>query len=118
MAAFGEVFQIGTNLIKLITPIVKNHYICEFVRFELFTDYYKYYDGEVETRTHNVVRSLDMPFEEMWMDFKQKQILIYKWKAYNYLDVYQTFLAMGFQADMIEQDLRLMMRMQNFQRAC
>ena len=50
----------------------KNHYICEFVRFELFTDYYKYYDGEVETRTHNVVRSLDMPFEEMWMDFKQK----------------------------------------------
>lgn len=39
------------------------------------------------------------------MDFKQKQILIYKWKAYNYLDVYQTFLAMGFQADMIEQDL-------------
>ena len=50
----------------------ENHYICEFVRFELFTDYYKHYDGEVESRTHNVVRSLDMPLDDMWMDFKQK----------------------------------------------
>ncbi len=50
-----------------------NHgYICEFVRFELFTDYHRFYDGEVETRTHNVIRSLDIPLEEMWMDFKQK----------------------------------------------
>ena len=49
-----------------------NHYVCEFVRFELFTDYHKHYDGEVETRTHNVVRSLEMPLDEMWMDFKQK----------------------------------------------
>ena len=44
----------------------------EFVRFELFTDYHEHYDGEVETRTHNVVRSLEMPLDEMWMDFKQK----------------------------------------------
>jgi hypothetical protein len=49
-----------------------NHYICEFVRFELFGDYYKHYDGEVESRTHNVVRSLEMPMDKMWMDFKQK----------------------------------------------
>lgn len=49
-----------------------NHYVCEFVRFELFTDYHKHFDGEVETRTHNVVRSLEMPLDEMWMDFKQK----------------------------------------------
>lgn len=49
-----------------------NHYVCEFVRFELFTDYHKHYDGEVETRTHNVVRSLEMSLDEMWMDFKQK----------------------------------------------
>lgn len=46
--------------------------ICEFVRFELFADYYKHYDGEVETRTHNVIRNLEMPIEEMWMNFKQK----------------------------------------------
>lgn len=51
---------------------ISKHYICEFVRFELFTEYYKFYDGDIETRTHNVVRSLEMPLEEMWMDFKQK----------------------------------------------
>lgn len=51
---------------------VSHHYICEFVRFELFSDYHKHYDGETETRTHNVVRSLEMPLDEMWMDFKQK----------------------------------------------
>lgn len=47
-------------------------FISEFVRFELFTDYYKYFGGEVESRTHNVVRSLDMSLEQMWMDFKPK----------------------------------------------
>ncbi len=47
-------------------------YVCEFVRFSLFTDYYKFYDGKVETRTHNVIRSLDITLDEMWMDFKQK----------------------------------------------
>lgn len=51
---------------------MENHYVCEFVRFELFTDYHAHYDGEVETRTHNVVRTLSKPLEEMWMDFKQK----------------------------------------------
>ncbi len=39
------------------------------------------------------------------MDFQEKRILIYKWKAYNYLDVYQTFCKMGFEVDVIEQDL-------------
>lgn len=51
---------------------ISRKYICEFVRFELFGDYYKHYDGEVETRTHNVVRNLEMSIDEMWMDFKQK----------------------------------------------
>lgn len=50
----------------------ENHYICEFVRFELCSEYRKHYDGEIETRAHNVVRSLDLPLDEMWMDFKQK----------------------------------------------
>lgn len=50
----------------------RNGYICEFVRFELFSDYHRHYDGETETRTHNVVRNLEMPLDEMWMDFKQK----------------------------------------------
>ena len=51
---------------------VEHGYICEFVRFHLFTEYKSYYDGEVESRTHNVVRSLEMPLDQMWMDFKQK----------------------------------------------
>lgn len=51
---------------------ISHHYICEFVRFELFSDYHAHYDGEVETRTHNVVRYLEMSLDEMWMDFKQK----------------------------------------------
>lgn len=51
---------------------VAKGYVCEFVRFELFGDYYLHYDGETETRTHNVVRNLEMPLDEMWMDFKQK----------------------------------------------
>ena len=51
---------------------LSKHYVCEFVRFELFTDYHRHYDGEVETRTHNVVRTLDMSIDDMWMDFKQK----------------------------------------------
>ena len=51
---------------------VAKGYVCEFVRFELFGDYYLHYDGETETRTHNVVRNLEMPLDEKWMDFKQK----------------------------------------------
>lgn len=50
----------------------RHNYVCEFVRFELFSDYYKYYDGIVETRTHNVVRSLSLSDEDIWKDFKQK----------------------------------------------
>jgi len=46
--------------------------ICEFERFNLFSDYRKYFRGEVESRTHNVVRSLNLSKDDMWMDFKQK----------------------------------------------
>lgn len=47
-------------------------YICEFVRFGLFSEYWKNFSGEVVSVTHNVVRDLEMPLDEMWMDFKQK----------------------------------------------
>lgn len=47
-------------------------FICEFVRFELFSEYAQYYPGHVESRTHNVVRKLDIPLEDIWMDFKPK----------------------------------------------
>ena len=51
---------------------IKEGYVCEFVRFGLFGNYRKYFSGVVETHTHNVVRDLEIPLEEMWMDFKQK----------------------------------------------
>ena len=51
---------------------VSRRYVCEFVRFELFGEYRKHYDGEIETRTYNVVRSLSMSIDDMWMDFKPK----------------------------------------------
>lgn len=47
-------------------------YISEFVRFELFGEYQRHFDGETETRTHNVIRDLNIPIEEIWMDFKPK----------------------------------------------
>lgn len=50
----------------------KTGYISEFVRFELYGDYCEHFEGEIETRTHNVVRNLEMPIDEIWMDFKQK----------------------------------------------
>lgn len=63
---------------------VSNGFISEFVRFELFTDYFTHYDGIVETRTHNVVRTLNLSLDEMWMDFKQKvRKNVNKAKSYN-----------------------------------
>lgn len=49
-----------------------NNYICEFVRFELFSDYYQHYNGEIESRTQDVVRNLERLMNEIWMDFRQK----------------------------------------------
>ena len=73
---YGGFWGTVTNWEKLNREYTRycadNHYICEFVRFELFTDYHEHFDGETETRTHNVVRSLDMPMDVLWMDFKQK----------------------------------------------
>ena len=34
-----------------------------------------------------------------------KKILIYRWKAYNYLDIKQTFMKMGFEIEEVYQDL-------------
>ncbi len=39
------------------------------------------------------------------MEFAKKRVLIYKWRAYNYLDVYETFQRMGYEVDVIEQSL-------------
>lgn len=61
-----------SNMVMEYSEFCRSHgYISEFFRFELFSDYFNYYSGYVETRTHNVVRDLTMPLDEMWMDFKQ-----------------------------------------------
>lgn len=49
-----------------------NGFISEFVRFHLFSDYQSYFDGRIETHTHNVVRNLESPLDEMLMDFEHK----------------------------------------------
>lgn len=50
----------------------EHNYVCEFVRFSLFGEYFRHYDGHVQSASHNVVRDLGMSVDEMWMDFKQK----------------------------------------------
>lgn len=39
------------------------------------------------------------------MQIQNKRILMYKWRAYNYLDVIETFRAFGFEMDFVEQQL-------------
>lgn len=51
---------------------INNRYVCEFVRFELFSDYSQHYSGKTESRTHNVIRNLGDSIDEIWMDFKNK----------------------------------------------
>lgn len=51
---------------------IKNHIICEFVRFSLFSKTRESYYGIVTPRTNNIVRSLDKPIEQMLMDFEHK----------------------------------------------
>lgn len=50
----------------------ENFIICEFERFNLFSEYYKFFEGITESRTHNVVRGLELSLDEIWMDFKPK----------------------------------------------
>jgi hypothetical protein len=47
-------------------------FVSEFVRFHLFGDYRLHYSGMVETRTNNVVRSLDSSLDDILKDFKHK----------------------------------------------
>lgn len=47
-------------------------YVSEFVRFGLFNGYEKIYGGEIESRTHNVVRNLDCSLEDLKMNFEHK----------------------------------------------
>lgn len=47
-------------------------YVSEFVRFHLYSDCQNCFNGTVETRAHNIVRDLDLPFEQIEKDFEHK----------------------------------------------
>lgn len=47
-------------------------FISEFVRFHLLTDYKDYFRGTVETHTHNIIRPLQMPLDDIMADFEHK----------------------------------------------
>jgi hypothetical protein len=49
-----------------------NGFVCEFVRFHLFSEYLISYNGTIETHTRNVVRTLEMSLDGIFMDFEQK----------------------------------------------
>ena len=46
--------------------------VSEFVRFSLFPEGLAPYPGKVECRGPNVVRALDLPGDQLWMDFEHK----------------------------------------------
>jgi len=47
-------------------------FVSEFVRFHLYSGFQKYYSGQAEKHTHNVVRSLELPLDEILSDFEHK----------------------------------------------
>lgn len=51
---------------------IQKGYVCEFVRFELFSNYHEMYEGNIESRSHNIIRTLDISLDSMMMDFEHK----------------------------------------------
>lgn len=50
----------------------ENGFVSEFVRFNLFSGFEAAYSGNVRTCSHNIVRTLDLPIDEILMDFEHK----------------------------------------------
>ena len=50
----------------------ENGFISEFVRFNLFSGFEAAYSGTVRTCSHNIVRTLDLPVEEIIRGFEHK----------------------------------------------
>ena len=75
----GEITDYATLNDVYSKYCMDNGYVCEFVHFELFNDYYQRYSGETETRTHNVVRNLESPMDEIWMT--SIEFIMARWNA-------------------------------------
>lgn len=73
---YGGIYIEGNNYNEVniaYEEFCKNeNIICEFVRFNLFNEYYKQYNGCIEKIKHNVIRKLDIPIEDMFMQFEHK----------------------------------------------
>ncbi len=54
------------------TFCINNGFVCEFVRFHLINNYQNNYSGISETHTHNIIRSLELDIDEIYMDYEQK----------------------------------------------
>lgn len=50
----------------------ENGFVCEFVRFHLLNNYESHFNGSTESVSRNVIRDLEMPLEDMFMDFEHK----------------------------------------------
>ncbi|OCA84604.1 GNAT family N-acetyltransferase [Bacillus sp. FJAT-27986] len=50
----------------------ENGFVSEFIRFHLIRDSQSFYNGVTQTPTKNIIRSLDMSLDDMFMDFEHK----------------------------------------------
>lgn len=62
-------------------------FISEFVRFHLFNKFQPYYNGIYEVNTRNVVRDLELPLDEIVMDFEHRARKSLKKALKNELEV-------------------------------
>lgn len=70
----GFIFDGDSDLIQKAYNnfCISNNIICEFVRFNLFSKSWLKYDGVTQTRTHNVVKDLNIDADNILMSFKHK----------------------------------------------
>lgn len=66
----GEDYEAVNNAYN--SYCMEQGYVSEFVRFHLFSGYHQYYDSFTETITHNIVRNLELPLDDIFMDFEHK----------------------------------------------
>jgi hypothetical protein len=72
-----------------------NNIVSEFVRFDLFSEARNNFDGEIVNINTNIVRSLNLPFEEINMDFNANVRQNVKKAIKNELSVFSTEDASG-----------------------
>lgn len=73
---YGGFLIEGNNIAKLNKEYIeyceKNNIVCEFTRFDLFSEHINNFYGSVEISTHNIVRNLDIDLDSMNRDFEHK----------------------------------------------